>query len=582
MNETRYVPYVPRYSRSKQIREHLTTGANQAFRDSKSSSMKCSRTKCTAVIRYVLAPHFHENLKTAIGDMPYSIIIDETTDIQWNKVLGIAVRFVDVKLQKVSSTFLGIMEIKDGTAETVTNAIDELLRKRNLNPQNCVGIGTDNASVMTGEKSGVHVRLEKLWKRKLFLSRCVCHSIQLAVSAASTQMSPRLEFMVKETANYFRLSTGRRHAYTDLYKLMEGMTPLKLKKVATTRWLSIYPAMELIASQYDVLKMYFYQEQKDSADTYTATLLSECYQDLVLKSELFFLCYVLKSVWLVEIAFQSNNNAFSLLNDLKKLILDLARIVLNPTARVDVFKVKNLMSYVNPKPYCGHGCESILNQINDQIKATTIRLNCVKFVIKLIDELKDRLPSNLHLLENISELSVNQCLRINRNNFLSIELLDLLDVKNSIDVLQFQWLTLPNVQWYEVDNSIKFWFEVYNYENSSRVNSYRELAMFVFTILALPLSNAEIERIFSSLSIVKSKLRNRLLISTVDAILTIKYGLFYADKCCFSYASELPDTVLRKIGQAEKYVSDIDRLDNNCIITLHGLDEDEDVDEDGL
>lgn len=72
------------------------------------------------------------------------------------------------------------------------------------------GIGTDNASVMVGINNGVY----QLLKREvphLVLIRCVCHSIQLATSAAMAECLPRnLDFLVRETYNWFSRSTSRR------------------------------------------------------------------------------------------------------------------------------------------------------------------------------------------------------------------------------------------------------------------------------------------------------------------------------------------------------------------------------------
>ena len=49
-------------------------------------AFKMHRTKCTAVITSVLAPHFREELKEDIGESPYSLYLDETTDISVNKL----------------------------------------------------------------------------------------------------------------------------------------------------------------------------------------------------------------------------------------------------------------------------------------------------------------------------------------------------------------------------------------------------------------------------------------------------------------------------------------------------------------
>ncbi|KAL4716426.1 hypothetical protein ACJJTC_015854 [Scirpophaga incertulas] len=69
--------------------DHLTDLVKSAFPDSKiTSDLKMHRTKCTEVIKNVLAPHFVEELRKDIGQQKYSLIIDESTDISTSKQLG--------------------------------------------------------------------------------------------------------------------------------------------------------------------------------------------------------------------------------------------------------------------------------------------------------------------------------------------------------------------------------------------------------------------------------------------------------------------------------------------------------------
>lgn len=55
------------------------------------------RTKCTAVIKSVLAPYFREELRQDIGESPYSLYLDETTDITVNKLLCVCVKYLKVR-----------------------------------------------------------------------------------------------------------------------------------------------------------------------------------------------------------------------------------------------------------------------------------------------------------------------------------------------------------------------------------------------------------------------------------------------------------------------------------------------------
>ena len=105
-----------------------------------------------------------------------------------------------------------------------------------LDPKMMRGLGTDNASVMVGVNNGVYEKL-KSEIPNLVLIRCVCHSLQLFVSAASTETLPRnLEFLISETYNWFSRSSYRQSAYKKIYNLInDNHDPLKIVQSGQTR-----------------------------------------------------------------------------------------------------------------------------------------------------------------------------------------------------------------------------------------------------------------------------------------------------------------------------------------------------------
>jgi len=84
---------------------------------------------------------------------------------------------------------------------------------------------------------------------------------------------------------------------------------------------------------------------------------------------------------------------------------------------------------------------------------------------------------------------------------------------------------LTHVKWIEKANTIKFWQEVAEYSDASGLNPYNELSSVAIKLLSLPWSNADVERLFSQINIVKTKLRNRMGPKLLDSISTIKAGL---------------------------------------------------------
>ncbi|CAH1100584.1 unnamed protein product [Psylliodes chrysocephalus] len=120
------------------------------------NNVSVHRTNCTNLIKNVVGPHFMKDLLFDVGANPYSLIIDESTDVAVLKMLGIVIRYFSTKHLKIVSTFLSLINIENGTAECIVEAIKQLLTKLKLNVQNLQGIGTDNVSVKIGITDDVY------------------------------------------------------------------------------------------------------------------------------------------------------------------------------------------------------------------------------------------------------------------------------------------------------------------------------------------------------------------------------------------------------------------------------------------
>ena len=60
---------------------------------------------------------------------------------------------------------------------------------------------------------------------------------------------------------------------------------------------------------------------------------------------------------------------------------------------------------------------------------------------------------------------------------------------------------------------------------SGEIPLFPEISRLVSALICLPISNATVERVFSVMSAVKTKLRNILAIPMVESILTVRYRL---------------------------------------------------------
>ena len=77
-------------------RDHLNNLCFKCFRNSKiASQIHVLRSKCSSVIKSVLYPHIMSEIRSAVRNSYYSLLIDESTDITANKYLGIAIIYYD-------------------------------------------------------------------------------------------------------------------------------------------------------------------------------------------------------------------------------------------------------------------------------------------------------------------------------------------------------------------------------------------------------------------------------------------------------------------------------------------------------
>ena len=79
----------------------------------------------------------------------------------------------------------------------------------------------------------------------------------------------------------------------------------------------------------------------------------------------------------------------------------------------------------------------------------------------------------------------------------------------------------------------------------------KDLSEHVLSVLSLPVSNAEVERVFSQVTILKTDLRNRLSTNTMENLLRIRFAVKNNNKCCRDY--EPPNEMIEKFNSSFMY-----------------------------
>lgn len=550
--------YIAEHSSINSV-DHLTDLCKEIFScdclKGGSNKIQMHRTKCTHIINEVLSPYFKDLLIKDIGTSPFSLILDESTDVSVTKQLGVVIKYLNEERNEIVSTFLGLQQLTSANARSIVDALISLINDLKLDIRKLMGIGTDNASVMVGINNGVFQILKEEYNLPhLVLNRCVCHSIQLAVSHASQETIPRnIEFLVREIYNWFCLSPSRQDAYKEIYETINvGEKPLKILKMCATRWISIEPAVTRILSQWDELKLHFQMSQTPE-NCYTATLLHSMLQDERNKLYLIYLKSVLNEVQQTLKIFEGKGtDPVLLLDALKRLIESLCHKIINPNSRIDYF-IQRVNDYVDPNPYMGYVFEDYLSKSSlEEPEKKALKQRCIDFTLKLISQLQQRLPNNFKNLETMTILSVKETLKKDKSVLPIVKLAEVFGVQpEEIDKILTQYRHIGNQNWENKEDSVKFWCEVLVHKDAAGNKPYQELGNLAKIILSLPHSNADVERVFSSMNLIKTKTRNRMGLKTMTAILNIRWGLKRLKQSCFSH--KIPKDIIQKCGSNLKY-----------------------------
>ena len=142
--------------------DHLCELFAAMFPDSKiAANMKIKRTKASYVMQDGIAYAEKEALSSICSSNPFSLLIDESTDVSVSQVLAVVVRCIQDNEMK--DLLLDIVEV-----ETLYAAVKGLLAAKNIPMQNIIGFAADNCATHDGKKQWFSKAT------KIRCAQCVC------------------------------------------------------------------------------------------------------------------------------------------------------------------------------------------------------------------------------------------------------------------------------------------------------------------------------------------------------------------------------------------------------------------------
>ncbi|PVH34933.1 hypothetical protein PAHAL_7G068900 [Panicum hallii] len=143
----------------------------------------------------IFALKIRKHIREEIGDQKFSILVDETCDISKREQMAIVLRFVDID-GVLQERFFDLVHVRNTKALTLKAEICYVLSTYGFDVQNLRGQGYDGASNMRGELNGLQALVLKECPYAYYV-HCYAHRLQLALVAAAKDVVPVTQFFQK-------------------------------------------------------------------------------------------------------------------------------------------------------------------------------------------------------------------------------------------------------------------------------------------------------------------------------------------------------------------------------------------------
>lgn len=528
--------------------DHITAVSKLCFKDpALSNSFKLKRSKCISIIKHVLAPVINDEIILEINNNPFSVLLDESTDISNTRLLCILVRYIQKNSIKTHLLDIIKIEADEGTAKGLYSLFKKCLASKNVKVSNIVGYCSDNASVMMGNNESFKSYLLKD-NPNVIVNGCICHSAHLVAVAAAENIPSNVETLLHNLYSYFSRSPKRQSVLEELQEYF-NKSKLKILGPSRTRWLALSKCVDRVLVQWDILLNLFRLAAVEDKNPVANVILNEL-QNPFVKAYLMFFKFVLPIFNQFNAIFQSEKVMINVIStESERFVRQLCTNFVRP----EYFKNEKLYDLNPNDPHCLLPIEQVnvgphTMDIIKHCNKTTIeqfKLKCVTFYQKSLQESLKRFPIKDNFFSELKFLSpvdvLNNRVLISDAFYDSVLKKFALHIESEAAMLELKKLSIyfNDDEKEEIlstnSNVIEFWSFVKNLKNFNDEYLFPNIGKLALIILTLPHGNADVERTFSYMLDYKTKKRNRIIPSTLSALLTIKLDLQSKKQCCLSY-----------------------------------------------
>ncbi|WAR26673.1 EOGT-like protein, partial [Mya arenaria] len=420
---------------------------------------------------------------------------DETTDVSNNKHLAFCVKYINTENGDACIDYLKDVKITDGKAETIFKETEKVVEELGLS--NFVGYASDGCQTMIGKKTGVATRLKAI---KPGLVTVHCHNHRLALAAKDSFESITLmrdtDDLLNHVFKYYHYSANKTASLQKIQTMLEekGKT---IKQAGHTRWLSHKAAVTSLRDCYKAVLIDLENAEASGADKVRmgsgprASGLLKKLKNPATAKIVHFLCDALRPLTALTLVFERN---------------DINLSVIKPRKDSTISGLKNLKeTYGSSERKCDKlladlGLEATEQQLKSVHNARTM------FLDKLVDNINVRLASS-DVIDQLAVFNMDETETFYGNDEIAC-LADNFGL--DADEVTEEWDDFKNAISSTSPEVIRGPHRLIKAMMKIRPHKFPNIERLCATAVVVPVSTAEVERVFSELARTKTDLRNRL------------------------------------------------------------------------
>eukprot|EP00794_Sanderia_malayensis_P011694 gene11694-12910_t len=496
--------------------------------------MHMAATKCTNVIRQATGLYHTKQLVDILRSHKFSIIPDETTDISSEKQLGICIMYMDEEEFTPVTRFFDMISVDDGGAMGLHKAIKQAFEEKGIPISNIIGFSSDTCNVMFGEFNGLATLMSKDIPG-LVAIKCSCHMIHLCASHACLKLSTSLEDLCRNIYAHFSRSSLRQKEFKQFQEFVEA-EPHKILSCGQTRWLSLESCISRILEQWAALQLYFTDFIVNGKDpSYTIESIMNGLRNPFVQAQLEFMQDQLHRMNNFNTMFQTTE---PMLHHLREEVVKLLRSIMQDFLKLDVVRAGDPLTidfedkskHVPLKDvYVGINASTTLASCSDIENALKVRGSCLAFMIELVKQIRTRFQVNKPVFKCVEFLLPSNAVKCKPPSLQNVFTLMpfLRDVADSsrADLEWRQQALEEGTDIVQNQTATAFWKNRLEAKMLTGGYKYPNLRKVISTAFSLPFSNASVERLFSSLKLVKTSLRSSLKRETLVGLMHTNQGM---------------------------------------------------------